>query len=198
MLEFEYWGEIQTEEVDRAFEAYLNGSYIQKIAPKERAAIFQIIEQSGLLGVAVEAHEKWEVLEYLKMGYSLEDIGNGKAYKEYKPRAHAAARYKELKLYQFWYTKLFGGNPPAMKAFLFVNPFLKIILEDVYKVKTTTKVMDYFVRELKEYENIVRGEESSEEDIIKCIRFFEQIGYDYGDQRAFFLNQGLTFLEEIR
>lgn len=196
--DFAYWREIQSKEVDIAFETYQKGPHIQKRFAQEASTIFQLIGRGGLLGVAAEAHEKWEVLEYLKGGYSLEDIGNGKAYAEYKPHAHAIARYKELRLYQFWYALLFGDKPPAMKAFLFVHPVLKIIVEDIYQVETTTEVMDGLMRELRAYEGIARTERSSKEDISRCIRFFEGTGYDYGAQRSLFLDRGLIFLEKVR
>lgn len=195
--EFTYWDEIQTKEVDAAFEAYLKGPGTQGKFSKEAATIFQLIQQGGLLGVTIEAHEKWEVLEYLKNGYLLEDINSGKAREEYKPVAHAVARYKELRLYQFWYAKLFGSNPPAMRAFLFVHPALKIFIEDIYATETTIEVMDLFVRELREYEGIARTEKSSGVDVIRCIKFFERGGYDYGAQRSLFLNRGLIFFEKI-
>ena len=65
---FVYWNEIQSKEVDIAFETYQKGPDIQKRFGREASTIFQLIRQGGLLGVAAEAHEKWEVLEYLKKG----------------------------------------------------------------------------------------------------------------------------------
>lgn len=198
--EFKYWSEIQSEEVDIAFEAYLQGPSAQKIAPLECAMIFKLIEQGGVLGVAAEAHEKWEVLEYLKKGYSLEDIRNGDAHKQYKSVAHAEARFKEYRLYQFLYKNLLGENPPAMRAFLFVHPFIKIFLEDIYNVKVsevTIAIMDRLVSEHGKYEHIMRGENCSREDIEKCIRFFEEVGFDYGNDRNLFLQCGMKFLQSI-
>ncbi|MEK7560625.1 MAG: hypothetical protein AAB539_01570 [Patescibacteria group bacterium] len=193
---FAYWNEVQSQEVDIAFERYQKGPYIQKRFPKEAAIIFQLIEQDRFLGIAAEAHEKWEVLEYLKNGYSLEDISSGKAYEEYKPHAHAVARYKELRLYQWWHTQLFGGDPPAMRAFLFTHPVLKILVEDVYSVEISTEIVDGLIRELREYESIVRAEKCSRDDIEKAMSFFERTGYDYGTQRGLFLNRGLMLLEK--
>ncbi|MDP3725879.1 MAG: hypothetical protein Q8R36_01640 [bacterium] len=195
---FPYWDEIQTKEVDMALKSYLKEPYAQKKFPKEAEMVFRLIDQGGLLGVATEAHEKWEVLEYLKKGYSLEDISNGKAHKENRSSAHAVARYKELRFYQFWYTQLFGSNPPAMRTFLFVHPALKIFIEDIYKTETTTKIMEKLTRELKEYESVARAEKSSKDDVLRCIEFFERTGYNYGAERSLFLNRGLTFFEEIK
>lgn len=194
---FVYWHEVQSKEVDAAFEAYQKGHYIQKRFPEEARTIFQLIERGGLLGVAAEAHEKWEVLEYLKRGYSLEDIGSGRAYEAYKLHAHAVARYKELRLYQFWYAKMLGSESPAMRAFLFAHPVLKILVEDVYHVVITIEVIDGLICELREYEGIARAESSSHDEIEKCIKFFERTGYDYGIQRSLFLNRGQVFFEVI-
>lgn len=195
--DFQYWDEIQSEEVDLAFEAYQRGSYVQGRFPKEAAIIFGLIDRGGLLGVVVEAHEKWEVLEYLKKGYSIEDIGNGKAYEEYKPQAHAVARFKELRFYQFWYKHLFKDKPPAMKAFLFVHPVLKMIVQDVYKVEIDTKLMDRLVNELQIYKDTFDSEECSEKDLERCLIFFEKTGYDYGDQRGLFLSRASDFLNKF-
>lgn len=195
--DFEYWNEIQSQEVDAAFEAYQKGAYIQRRFPDEAALIFRFIDRGSLLGVAVEAHEKWEVLEYIRKGYSMEEIGDGRAYEEYKPIAHTEARFKELMLYQFWYEQLFNERPPTMKAFLFVHPLLKIIAEDIYKVEVDTQLMKMLINELEKYESVMKSEKCSKEDIEKCIRLFDRTGYDYGDQKDLFLKRGLDFLNEF-
>lgn len=194
---FEYWGEIQSQEVDVAFETYQKGPYIQKRFPDEAALIFKVIERGGLLGVAAEAHEKWEVLEYIRRGYSTEEIGNGKAYEEYKPAAHAEARFRELRLYQFWYKQVFNEKPPAMRAFLFVHPVLKIIVEDIYKVEVDDKLMRYLLDELEKYKDVVGSENCSKEDVGNCIKFFETTGFSYGDERDLFLRRGLHFADKF-
>ena len=196
--EFEYWGEIQSQEVDIAFEAYQKGHYIQAKFPEESALIFKLIEQGGLLGAAAEVHEKWEVLEYLKNSFSLEDIDNGKAYKVYKPRAHAEARFKELRLYQFLYGRLCRGRVPAMRAFLYVHPVLKIIVQDIYKADVSAELLSRLLSELGEHANAVISEKIFAKDIKSCIKFFEKGGYIYGEQRSLFLERGLTFVTKLK
>lgn len=193
--DFEYWHEIQSQEVDMAFESYFTGSHLG--GEKETALILELIDRGGFLGVVAEAHEKWEVLEYLRKDYSLEEIGSGKAYKEYKPTAHTEARFKEIRLYQFWYKQLFDEDPPAMIAFLFVHPMLKIIAQDIYHVEIDAELMDMLVHELDKYEGVIRSENCSREDVENCIKFFEKTGYDYGDQKNLFLKRGLDFLDEF-
>ena len=196
IYDFPYWNEIQSQEVDMAFTAYFTGSYLGD--EKETALILDLIDRGGFLGVVAEAHEKWEVLEYLKKGYSLEEIGNGKAYKEYKPTAHTEARFKELRLCQFWYKQLFNEDPPAMKAFLFVDPLLQIVVWDIYKMEIDEKIMKMLVvDELEKYKDVISSENCSKEDVENCIKFFEKTGYDYGDGRDLFLKRGLEFLDKF-
>lgn len=194
---FPYWDEIQSREMDVAFEAYLTGPFARENFPEEAAMIFRFIEQGNLMGVVIEAHEKWEVLEYIKRGYSVEDISNGKAYAEYKPRAHTEARFKESRLYQFWYKQLFRGDPPAMRAFLFVHPVLHMFIRDIYGIEVTTEIMRHLIGEFGKHESIVRSEECSRKDIEKAMAFFEKTGYNYGNQKGLFLKRGLVFLREI-
>lgn len=192
LSQFEYWDEIQTKEVDLAFEAYLTGSYIPKIAPREVEKIFELIGQGGILGVAVEAHEKWEVLEYLKKGYMLEQIRDGTAHKAHKKAgaefkdvsAHAEARFKEHKLYQFCYEKLFKEQPPALMAFLLVCPHQEIfIFDDIDIEEHLNYYMDRFMHEYGKHEVSVRAEKCSERDLEKALMFFEKNGYKYKDRQ---------------
>ena len=135
--DFEYWDEIQTSEVGEALHVYINESFARESRSVKVDEILKIIEAGGLLGISVEAHERWEVLAFLNNGYTLGNIGTEKTYREFRAQAHAVARYKELRFYQFLYEYLFNDFPPAMKACLAVSPVLKIFVEDLYRICTT-------------------------------------------------------------
>lgn len=177
--QFEYLKEIQPSEVDTAFEAYLRGPYVTGLAPDEAGMVFKLIEKGGLLGLEAEAHEKWEVLEYLKKDYSLEDISNGKAHKEYRKYAHAEARFKEHSLHQFLYNKQFGKKAPPMHAFLLVTPLLEIFLEGVYKSEVTNDHLEYFIGEFGKHKDSILSEKCSKTDLENALKFFEKNGYEY-------------------
>lgn len=182
LSQFEHWNEIQSEEVDLAFEVYLRGHYISNKAPKEVSMVFKLIEKGGLLGVETEAHEKWEALEYLKKEYSLEDISNGKAHKEYKPFAHTEARFKEFKLHQFLYENQFGKKSPPMYAFLLVSPFLEIFGEEVHGVEIRDEHLEYLIGEFGKYKDSIMSEKCSKKDLKNALKFFEKNGYLYRDK----------------
>lgn len=208
--QFEYWEEIQTEDVDRAFEAYLTGSYIPEIAPRDVEKVFELIRQGGILGIAVEAHEKWECLEYLRKGWTIEQIGDGTAHKAHRVDGkwkdedvgpHAEARFKEHKLYQFCYEKMFKEQPPALMAFLLVSPHFEIFNFDNIDIeKHLNYYMDHFMHEYGKHEESVRAEKCSERDLEKALVFFEKSSYQYKDrQKALrmaseYLQNGLKIL----
>ncbi len=192
LSQFEYWDEIQTKKVDLAFEAYLTGSYIPKLAPRDVEKVFELIGQGGILGVAVEAHEKWECLEYLKEGYSIAQIGDGTAHKAHHSNGewfdvhpHAEARFKEHKLYQFLYKKLFKEKPPALVSFLLVTPYSEIFnFENIDIEKNLNYYMNHFMHEYGKHEETVMAEKCSEKDLEKALMFFEKsCGYEYKDRQ---------------
>ena len=198
---FEYWDEISNnKEIDDAIDAHLTmGHDAPEYEVRANDTTLRIIERDDLIGKVVWAHEGWEMHVFLGMGYSQEQIANGSAWSESGANAHALARYKELQLYQFLYSQLIGGTPPAMRAFLFVHPTLIYVWENDLEIGVDRVVMRYLLyKDLGEYSNIVRDEDSSSDDIEKVIRFFEAVGYDFGDQREVFLNRGLDFLVHFR
>lgn len=187
--QFEYWDEIQPLKVDMAFEAYLCNSYISQIAPIEVKTIFRLMEQGGILGMAMECHEKWECLEYLKKRYTLKQIRNGKSHKAYKKAgadfknvsAHAEARFKEYSFYQFLYQKQLDKKSPPKYAFLLVTPFLEIFGE-AYKIEMTVEHLEYLVNEFGKHKDSIMSEKCSKKDLKNALKFFEKNGYEYKDK----------------
>lgn len=201
LSQFEYWDEIQPLEVDLAFEAYLCNSYISQIAPTEVKTIFGLMEQGGILGLAVECHEKWECLEYLKKNYTLEQIRDGTVHKAHKKAgaefkdvsAHAKARFKEYSLYQFLYQKQLDKKSPPKYAFLLVTPFLEIFGE-AYKIEMTVEHLDYLINEFGKHKDSIMSEKCSEKDLENALKFFEKNGYQYKDKSKI-LERAKEFLE---
>lgn len=180
--QFECLEEINSEEVDLAFETYLRGPYITKLAKNEVERVFELMKDGKLLGVAVEAHEKWEVLEYLKKGYTLEEISNGVAHENYRPYAHAEARFKEYSLYKFLYQKQFLKDSPPMHAYLLVCPLWELFIEECYKMEIKPEHLDYMLGEFGHHEKPIRSEKCSKEDLENALKFFEKNGYEYKDK----------------
>jgi len=183
LSQFEYLKEIQSLELDVAFEKYLRGPYMRGLGLGESDMVFSLINKGGLLGFAVEAHEKWEVLEYLKKSYSLEDISDGKAHKEHKPYAHAEARFKEYSIYRFLYEKQFNKKSPPIYAFLLVTPSIEIFGEGVHKVDLTVDHLEYLIKEYGKHKDSILSEKCSKQDLKNAMKFFEKNGYEYKDMK---------------
>lgn len=150
--------------------------------PRDVEKVFELIRQGGILGAATEAHEKWECLEYLRAGCTIEQIRDGTAHKAHRVDGkwkdedispHAEARFKEHKLYQFLYEKLFKEQPPALVAFLLVIPYLEIFNFDNIDVeKHLNYYMDNYMHEYGRHEDAVRSEKCSEKDLEKAMMVF--------------------------
>lgn len=191
LSQFEYWDEIQPLEVDVAFESYLCSSYISNKTPKEVGMVFKLIEKGGLLGLAVEAHEKWEVLEFLRKKYTLEQIRDGTAHKAHRVNnkwkdedvsPHAEARFKEYSLYRFLYDAQFGKKSPPLYAFLLVTPHIEIFGEEVHNVDVTIEHLDYLIGEFGKYKSSIISEKCSKKDLKNSMKFFEKNGYTYNNR----------------
>lgn len=142
--------------------------YAKESVPEQADIIEQMLEDHSIHALGIIAHEKFEVVKYLKAGYTKEDIGNGKAHEEYYDEAHDKATVMQFRLYEHA-SKCVGGIPSL--ALILCSPTIEIIYG------THEKGGD--IDQSTCFSKLIKDQKITSDDIEKAISFFEKGGYTY-------------------
>lgn len=150
--------------------------------PVENIFMNSILARDDIIGRKVAFHESIEVLEYLKRGFSEEEITTGIARIASYPEAHSEALFREHELCQYLARELFGFELPLI-TFVLVEPVIDLSLqfstEYAIRPNISLEVVTWKDVELLNENPKYQLEKPRIEQVMEALNFYERMGYTY-------------------